>query len=74
LDFPLRPRLTCSHLTGNNRKEAGKPAPNGIDPNAKQALHRDCRQIWQGIFPAVAPGPQQLDGDPPMFAATVMDR
>ena len=35
-----------------------RPAIGGIDPNAKQVLHKDRKRRWQGFSGSVAPPPQ----------------
>jgi hypothetical protein len=33
----------------NSRRNRENPAPGGIDPNAKQVLHKECVDPWQGF-------------------------
>jgi hypothetical protein len=66
LDFPP-PWLTWQ-LSGrqNSRMNREKPALGGIDPNAKQVLHKECGGPWQGFSPAVALRPQRRSIGPIM--------
>jgi hypothetical protein len=71
LDFPPSLRLTDNRLVGDtlelieaivpNKPE--KPASRGIDPNAKQELHKECDWPWQGFSRPVARWPQRRRRD-----------